>query len=329
MGKSNNRVFLYDNLKFILMLLVVIGHFAMMYVETSEFFLKMVVFIYFFHMPAFIFISGLFSKRAVNDKDTTIKRVRYFLIIYVVLKILFCLQVYLLQHKFELNLLVADSLPWFMLLMAYFYGITYLLRDVDGKLVLVISITLGCVAGYFDFINDFLCLSRTIVYYPFFYLGYLMDRNEIVEKTELPLARIIGAVVIIGFAYLCFFQRDLVWTVNPLFSARRPFSALTYPATGGLQRLCYYPAVMLFITSLISLAPRKESIMTVFGQHTLRVYCVHYFIISFLSHWKVFERLPVLLPDIIWQLTVIGMAIAVTVILSLPMGERKRESRTN
>jgi fucose 4-O-acetylase-like acetyltransferase len=151
-----------------------------------------------------------------------------------------------------------------------------------------------------------------------------MDRNEIVEITEHPLARIIGAIVIIGFAYLCFFQKDLVWIVNPLFSARRPFSALTYPATGGLQRLCYYPAVLLFIFSLISLAPRKESIMTVFGQNTLRVYCVHYFIISFLSYGHVFEKIPVLLPNVIWQMTVIGMAVLVTVILSLPIGTGKK-----
>lgn len=51
------RKYKFDNLRFILMFLVVFGHFLALQDEYSLY-----RFIYSFHMPAFIFISGYFAK---------------------------------------------------------------------------------------------------------------------------------------------------------------------------------------------------------------------------------------------------------------------------
>lgn len=63
------RIALWDNLKFLLIIFVVIGHYTQQFRADNETLQRIYIFIYSFHMPAFIFVTGLFSKRAVNEKD--------------------------------------------------------------------------------------------------------------------------------------------------------------------------------------------------------------------------------------------------------------------
>lgn len=57
------RNYFIDNIKFILILLVVIGHFIEPYILLNEYIYFMYFFIYSFHMPLFAFVSGIFSKK--------------------------------------------------------------------------------------------------------------------------------------------------------------------------------------------------------------------------------------------------------------------------
>lgn len=62
MGK---RIALWDNLKLFL-ILVVLGHLSFDYFDSSQMFRTISMVIYTFHMPAFVFISGLFVKGALT-----------------------------------------------------------------------------------------------------------------------------------------------------------------------------------------------------------------------------------------------------------------------
>ena len=71
MGK---RIALWDNLKLFLIFLVVLGHLTLQYFCSSQMFCTVTMVIYTFHMPAFVFISGLFSKKAINGETPPVKR---------------------------------------------------------------------------------------------------------------------------------------------------------------------------------------------------------------------------------------------------------------
>lgn len=60
---KKERDYLFDNYKVFLIFLVVIGHFIEPSYTNNEFLYTLKWFIFSFHMPAFIFISGYFSKR--------------------------------------------------------------------------------------------------------------------------------------------------------------------------------------------------------------------------------------------------------------------------
>lgn len=67
---TSHRSSYWDNAKGILIFLVLIGHFIMTYRPLKAIFDS----IYLFHMPAFLFISGLFSKKKLSNfqKNTAI-----------------------------------------------------------------------------------------------------------------------------------------------------------------------------------------------------------------------------------------------------------------
>ena len=85
MGK---RIALWDNLKLFLIFLVVLGHLTLQYFCSSQMFCTVTMVIYTFHMPAFVFISGLFSKKAINGETPPVKRSFSFITVYLFVRVL-------------------------------------------------------------------------------------------------------------------------------------------------------------------------------------------------------------------------------------------------
>ena len=66
----NQRVEKWDILKFFLMFFVVLGHIADCYTLEHESMRSLYLFIYSFHMPLFIFLSGLFLRFKIKSALT-------------------------------------------------------------------------------------------------------------------------------------------------------------------------------------------------------------------------------------------------------------------
>lgn len=65
-SKNRQRDYLFDNYKVLLIILVIIGHFTEPSYHNNDFLYILKWLIVSFHMPAFIFISGYFSKRELT-----------------------------------------------------------------------------------------------------------------------------------------------------------------------------------------------------------------------------------------------------------------------
>lgn len=65
------RIYKWDNAKALLMFLVVLGHFTEPFTEAGYPLIYRSIFmiLYTFHMPAFIFISGMFSKSTLQKES--------------------------------------------------------------------------------------------------------------------------------------------------------------------------------------------------------------------------------------------------------------------
>ena len=159
-----NRIALWDNLKFFLVTCVVIGHFADQFTDVSNIYDSIFLFIYSFHIPLFIFISGLMFK----NKDITSKAT-FFMSIGFAYKIVSAVVERLLGTiKVEFFLLWDGGLSWFMFALAVYTIIMRIIEGQNKRYILIFSIVLACFVGYDPGIGDFLYLSRIIIFFPFF-----------------------------------------------------------------------------------------------------------------------------------------------------------------
>lgn len=273
---QKKRIALWDNVKFLLMITVVVGHFINCDLDSSHLFRSAYIFIWSFHMPLFIFISGMFHK----NKNVKEKAVSYFSI-YAVLKILYLVLNMILHRKLKFELFTESGLPWFLFASAVFVIITYWLRDFDKKYIFVIAILLGLFSGYDKNIGDFLMLSRIIVFYPFYLLGTMVNKEKIELLSKKVYVKVLAGAVILAWSLICFFMTEKIYIIKPLLSGRNPFGKAIVEY-GFLYRAGTYILAAVIGLCFILITPTFNlGKITVFGQRTLQVYFWHDLLIKF------------------------------------------------
>ena len=279
MAQIKERIQKWDILKFILMFFVVFGHVSEQYKGMGGLFF----FIYSFHMPLFIFVSGLFSKKTINEKRYD-KMFTYF-VLYIFIKVLLCISKFISQGAISFTVFTENGLPWYAFALFAFCLITAFLKDLDPKYVFLFSIILGCFAGYDKSLGSFLVISRIIVFYPFFYAGYTLDANMVAEKLNKKPLKILSVAGIIGFiVFLCFKFRSVEF-LTPLLSGKNPFWSMSkLPGYGVFFRAGYYVFVFILGAMIISLIPNKLGKGTIakLGSRSVQVYALHYVFIHLL-----------------------------------------------
>ncbi len=269
---TSTRVWLFDNVKFILILFVVVGHFIDYKTDDIPFYRSLFVFISSFHMPLFIYISGIFHKY----KDTLQKVIKYILIALIYNAAIFLLERFLLgETNAQFELLSTSKAPWFMIALATLEVLTYIFRNINKKYLIIICFFVALFAGYNKNIGDTLCLSRIIVFYPFYLLGTITDSNIILNLNKSKRNKIIGAVILAAFFAICCIWPD---TVNPLrhfFTGRNPYSGV-FSENGILIRMLCYIITFAASFSVLCIMPQKKiGIMTKIGSRTLQIYFWH------------------------------------------------------
>ena len=317
--RSMKRIQKWDILKAFLIFCVVLGHVADNYTDSFTEMRGLYFFIYIFHMPLFIFVSGLFAKKSVNRNR--IDKILGYLALYVIMKGAFFAYSAFFYNNYSLTLLTERTVPWFMLLLPIHMGITMLVKRLSPRYVLMFSVFLACLAGYEAEIGDFLAMSRVIVYYPFYYLGYIMNREAVENLCRKPLLKILSLVIIVLTAVIVIFNCEDIYWIRPLLTGRNSFYQLQYFALWGwLCRLIYYLLSALVCAAVVILIPDRTpfGLIGKIGQQTLGVFVFHPFVLSYLLNILGFG---VLLPDFpplfnIWNTVILSLV--VTLVLSIP-----------
>ena len=197
---EKHRTAIWDNAKFLMITLVVIGHLANVFYRESNMCQAIYLFIYAFHIPVLFFISGLFFKR-----DKIVQRVFFYVSSGFVLKMSLAVAALINKMPVVFNVLSDPTIPWFFFVLAAFYLITWVSRPIDRKFLLTMSVLLACFAGYDQTVGDFLYLSRTLVFFPYFLLGTMVSRDRLEDrlKNRSWILLIASAAILLLWAYLC------------------------------------------------------------------------------------------------------------------------------
>ena len=306
------RIYRYDNIKALLIFLVVVGHMTTDYVSDSHLVRWTTLWIYTFHMPAFIFISGLVHKRYITEERAALgfrgetrlrldKVIGFFLCGYG-LKLFLQFTRTLMGQNPLWHTIAEPGIPWYLFVMAEYEALFYLMRRIDEKVKPWMMITgafaLSAAVGYFPFINDTFCLSRMINFLPIYMIGYYLDMREFNERlTGKRKLKIAGWCGIAFTLAVCRFAPWGIYSWRKWFTGRRSYEFLEdiFPfaySNGWWIRIAVWLVAIAITLCIVVVIPDKNlGYITTVGSRTLNVYFWHRPVCYLFRNWKVLPRL--------------------------------------
>ena len=303
------RTAYFDNAKAILIYLVVLGHLMSGYLKQNEYLDTLYLVIYLFHMPAFILIAGHFSRKIKGLND--LKKIGRTLVLpYVIFQLLYSLYYKnIFGDGVEIELLEPRYALWFLLSMVMWK----ILLSVFGshKAMILVSIVVSLLIGYLSEVNEWLALSRTFFFFPFFLIGYYLDREiftKMKNKWNVRVASML-AIVLVIFIY---FYGDVKW--KEWFFGRIPYEDISYGIleSAVLSRIFIYVLMMVSTYIFLTLVPTGNHRYTAIGGKTLCVYLLHLFIIRAYKETELY----VWIEDTGNYLLLLGIAFVIVYMLS-------------
>ncbi|MER2039752.1 MAG: acyltransferase family protein [Solibacillus sp.] len=280
------RTVYFDNAKAILIYFVVLGHLLSGYLMENEYVDTFYLVIYLFHMPAFILIAGHFSRRIKRIADLT-KIAKTLLLPYIIFQLIYSLYYKnIFGDNVKIEFLEPRYALWFLLSMIMWK--IMLLAFGSHRSMVFVSVAISLLAGYMSEVNEWLSLSRTFFFFPFFLLGYYLDRENFVKmknKWNVRVASILAvAVVLIVYLY-----GDIHW--QEWFFGRVPYEDIRYGILqlNVLSRLFIYGLMMVSTYIFLTLVPKGNRWYTTIGGKTLCVYLLHLFIVRAFKETQIFE----------------------------------------
>lgn len=280
------RDYYFDNAKFLLIFLVVFGHFLQSYIGSNIFISYLYNFIYTFHMPAFILVSGYFAK-GIYKKGYLAKITKKLILPYALFQIVYAF-FYYFQHAdnaFKLELFKPFWSLWFLISLFCWNLMLLLFNKLKPSVAFSIAVGLGLAAGYFDWISSYLSLSRTFVFFPFFLAGYFLNKNHfqllVTHKGKIA-ATAFMSIVAVGILLM------------PDLNEKWFFGSKSYQQLDSVKVIAMWKRAGLYAVqfgmaaSFLAFVPKRRFFFTDWGRNTLYVYLLHGFIVRIFrgSQWE-------------------------------------------
>ena len=275
MEEVAKRDYLFDNIKVLLIFLVVFGHSIEYYIDDNFILRTIYITIYFFHMPLFVFISGYFSSNIDKCRKMAFEKL---LMPFIIFNILWYAFLSLTAHKLVIDFLTPGFALWY--LVSLFIWRIFLKDLVKIRHIQLISIFFGILAGLITSIGLSLSLSRIICFLPFFIAGYYFDKEKINKIKDFPVViAILFSLILISIAF--FVTKTDVINYKSLYMSD-PYNSFDIGIIKGvLLRVMIY-VVAFSSLLLIKFVPSKKNFLTYIGKITLTIYIFHTYFIQIL-----------------------------------------------
>lgn len=283
------------------------------------------LFIYAFHMPLLIFLTGALFRDIETDSKKIWSAVLYALILYVLMKAVISLVKVYFQEKLAFSLLSESEAPWIFLSIASNFALAHCLRNVGRNILLGISVVLALLCGYTENIGDFLALSRTLIFLPFFLSGWTCGIRRAEHATSRKWIRLLGSGILTLALIISVRYAKWLYFLRPLFTGQDSYTEFgeLYPY-GPLYRLLAYLISAALLVSILAVTPRKslgkyiDNIGTSFAQ----IYLLHCPILYVLVRLGVYDALNCALGRKIGRVAWVGCALICVCVLSISLLNR-------
>lgn len=314
------RVPLWDNARVAIIALVVVGHAIQRQTYDSNNALGVYLVIYAFHMPAFMLVSGYFSRSTPLDTRRMRGIVADLIVPYLIFQTIWTIVQWLVEGEDSFNPTAPKWTLWFLLTLAIFRAALPYLALVRWPLAWAIA---GSVAvGYWGNVDSTFSLARTMGILPFFLLGWMLAQTDLVDRWRNASRPVVIAVraaslaawgawiSVVALNIQLFREMDLrLW-----FFYDESYRELdTSGPQAAALRLAIMALAILLTGAFLVLVPRRPTVVSHLGQATIYVYLLHSFVLYPIRESGILRDEH---SSATWLLAMIAVALLITLLLS-------------
>ncbi|MYR40586.1 acyltransferase family protein [Streptomyces sp. SID5910] len=306
----------FDNAKYLAIVLVAMGHSWDPLNDDSRVLATLYTVVYVFHMPAFVIISGYFSRSFGMRPDRVRRLITGVAVPYVVFE-----TAYALFQRFAgddprhgISLLDPWYLTWFLCALFVWRLTTPLWKAIRHPLPVALAIAM--LASMAPEIGDDLDMQRLLQFLPCFVLGLCLrpEHFRLVRRRSVRIASVpvFAAALLVG--WWASPHMDLSWVYHN--AAAQEMGAPWW--TGPVMTLALFGCSLLLTACFFSWVPGRRTWFTALGTGTLYGYLLHGFLIKAGYYTGLFDR-PALHRPLGELAATVAAAAAVTLLCTAPV----------
>ncbi|MBB4892441.1 fucose 4-O-acetylase-like acetyltransferase [Streptomyces olivoverticillatus] len=278
----------FDNAKYLAIVLVALGHAWEPLTHTSRAAMALYMTVYTFHMPAFILISGYFSR----GFDMSLPKVKRLVTGVVVPYLVFEVAYTYFQHWADrgsppeaISLTNPWYLNWFLAALFIWRITTPLWQAVRWPVPL--AFVIAVLAALSPEIGSDFDLQRVLQFLPYFVIGLNLKRShfELVRRRWVRVAAVPVFACAVAVAYALAPTLDTGWLYRNSSVKDLHHAAWTAP----VMTLALFACSAVLTACFLAWVPRRATWFTALGAGTLYGYLLHGFLIKLSRWWEWYD----------------------------------------
>lgn len=265
-----NRDYLFDNAKGLMIFAVVLGH--ILEADLTGIARGMYVVIYSVHMPLFVLISGYFAR---FDAHKILKKI---IAPYLCIQLCCAIGSRVVGGEGTGGQLTTPYwYLWYLPALAV-WKISIPFIDTEDvrkqRLILLGSVAAALLAGYDDTVGYYMSLSRIIVFYPYFLLGYYAGKAKKRGSRAYRIFEKMDRWKCAAVLALCV---AVIFVISPVIDYRWLYGAYSYSELGymPMHRIVVYILGVVQCLCILKLMSSKKCCLSEVGKRSMYIYLGH------------------------------------------------------
>lgn len=258
----------FDSVKGLLIILVVLGHLIEENIYSIPLSKGIFNFIYSFHMPLFVFVSGYFTSKSGLTKKNVASLLNIFIVFVFFDLVHRITEIYNGSFAFG-DLIIPSWTMWYLWCLILWRLIVYLMRSFINVWFIPLSFLVGLFAGFIN-VNYEFSLQRFLTFLPFFISGYVLSQKEFIPfvKKDMFKGYSLGIFIVVFFLYLLFVNFEIRNVV---------FLGMSYKVTCHdlLYRALFYLISSVLSILLLNIMGCFNFSLAAIGRNSMFVYIYH------------------------------------------------------
>lgn len=287
-GSRDGRDAFFDNAKYLTIVLVAMAHAWEPLSGRSRPTEALYMLVYAFHMPAFIVISGYFSRNFDARPDRLKRLITGVVVPYVIFEPAYTLFRRWADHDPSQPISIFDPwyLTWFLIALFIWRLTTPIWRIV--RYPVPVALVIAAVATTSAGIGETLDLQRVLQFLPFFVVG-LCAKPEWFHIMRGPWMRLLTVPVFAAALTVTYWaapRTTSVWLYH-----RTDVGELGIPWWAGIMTtIALFGCSLLLTGCFFAWVPRRRMWFTVLGAGTLYGYLLHGFLVKGVLFWNLYDQ---------------------------------------